>query len=170
MTKANFRRKCLIEHIVPEHPSSMVMEQSPTARTAESWHLKSQAKGREHTGNNMILLKLQSLPLTNTASNNSHLLSLPKQSYQLKAKYFRISASGGYSYSNWHSWGCSLVTEHIPSICEALGSSSSAIKERQKVNWLVSGGFPLNKMEYEDISYNSFCGSRNWLTELHSVG
>lgn len=62
------------------------------------------------------------------------------------------------------------MTEHIPSMCEALGSSSSTIKERQKVNRLISGGFPLNKMEYAKISYNSFRGSRNWLIELHSVG
>lgn len=44
------------------------------------------------------------------------------------------------------------MTENIPSMCEALGSSSSAIKKGKKVNWFISGGFPLNKMEYEEIS------------------
>lgn len=44
------------------------------------------------------------------------------------------------------------MTENIPSMCEALGSSSSAIEKRKKVNWFISGGFPLNKMEYEEIS------------------
>lgn len=118
----------------------------------------------------MSLLKLQSLLLTNAASNRPHLLSLPKQSHQLRTSISKYEPLEVILIQTATVWECSLVTEHIPSMCEALGSSSSAIQKRQKVNWLVSGGFPLNKMEYEEISYNFFRGNRNGLIELHSVG
>lgn len=69
------------------------MEQRPAAGTAESSHLKSQAKGREHPGNDKSLLKLQSLPLI---INNKYCLQQftppkPLQTVLLtKDKFFKI--------------------------------------------------------------------------------